>query len=304
MSPSRMVLSTLISGLMAWAWVPATQAPGPPLPTPGDQPAVTIEPAAQPSPMTAEEPLEIWLRGPFGRVPGGTLEQPAAAAPQGLPLDAFVRRAPLILEVDTAAPMVKLEVVARPLEVAVPEEILSTAATEFEGPDRPGQSLLVATLTGTSEQTSQFAWLIDVPDREPPQDGLYDIPAPEVVLESDDGQVAGLAGSGCYAYLCVDVGTMPPQRMLGRLPVAVGEVLTVHLSDGSAIADWKGSLSPLGRTAGRPLEAIGVLTDTAEAEVDLAGLEPPTAGQWLLELEVVFDRERGWLRTAYRLIAD
>jgi hypothetical protein len=59
----------------------------------------------------------------------------------------------------------------------------------------------------------------------------------------------------------------------------------------------------VGRTSGRPREAAGVLTDTTEAVVALAGLEPPAAGTWRLDLEVTLDRERGWLRTMHRVVA-
>jgi hypothetical protein len=31
--------------------------------------------------------------------------------------------------------------------------------------------------------------------------------------------------------------------------------------------------------------------------MQLSGLAVPAAGRWLLDLEVEFDRERGWMRT-------
>jgi hypothetical protein len=250
------------------------------------------------------EPAAVWLRGPFGRVPGGSVDDPATAAPLGHPLDTFVRRASLVLEIDVSSPLDVLDVVARPVEDDTPEEVLSTGAMVFEGPDRPGQSLLVVTVARPPERTGQYAWLVDVPHREPPHDGLYDIPAPEVIVASDEGAVAGVPGSGCYAYLCVDTGGLPPSRSLQPLPVAIGEALSLRLSDGSAITAWEGRLRPLGGSGARPREAFTVLTDTAEEVIDLTGLEPPAAGEWLLELKVVFDRERGWLWTVYRLAAD
>jgi hypothetical protein len=45
------------------------------------------------------------------------------------------------------------------------------------------------------------------------------------------------------------------------------------------------------------------VTDTTEAVVALAGLEPPATGTWRLDLEVTLDRERGWLRTTHRVVA-
>jgi hypothetical protein len=45
------------------------------------------------------------------------------------------------------------------------------------------------------------------------------------------------------------------------------------------------------------------VTDTTEAVVALAGLEPPAAGSYRLDLEVTLDRERGWLSTTHRVMA-
>jgi hypothetical protein len=69
------------------------------------------------------------------------------------------------------------------------------------------------------------------------------------------------------------------------------------------MAAWKGSLSPLDGGDAVSLEAGSALTDTPEAVVSLAGLQAPAPGRWILDLEVEFDRERGWLRTAYLLDA-
>jgi hypothetical protein len=162
----------------------------------------------------------------------------------------------------------------------------------------------VAALGSATGEVSEHAWLVDVPDREPPPDGLYDVPAPDVLVESTDDSVAGALGDGCYVYLCVEAGPAPPLARLEPLHLAVDEVPLVRLSDASAITAWEGRLSPVDRTEGRAREAAGVLTDTTEAMVALAGLEPPSAGKWRLDLEVTLDRERGWLRTTYRLVAE
>jgi hypothetical protein len=150
----------------------------------------------------------------------------------------------------------------------------------------------------------EHAWLVEVPDREPPPDGLYDIPAPDVLAESVADSVAGALGDGCYIYLCVEAGPAPPLARLEPLHLAVGEVPLVRLSDASVITAWEGRLSPVGRTEGRAREAAGVLTDATEVMVALAGLEPPSAGTWRLDLEVTLDRERGWLRTTHRLVVE
>ena len=79
------------------------------------------------------------------------------------------------------------------------------------------------------------AWLVSVPDRAPPADGVLDIPAPDITVSSDSGTAAGWPGTGCYAYLCVEVGTTPPPATLQPLAVDVGETLRLSLADGSAM---------------------------------------------------------------------
>jgi len=301
---SRLLISTVLSSFMATAWVPAAQAPSTQTAAEGAQPAPPTEPTLTADGASVAETPEVWLGGPFGRVPGGSVDDPATTAPLGRPLDTFVRRAPLRLELDTSSPIEGLAVVARPVDGLAPEEVLSDGALEFEGPDRPGSSLLVVTVRMGPGAVGQYAWLLDVPDREPPADGLYDIPAPEIIVGSGAGTMVGLTGSGCYAYLCVDSGGLPPSRTLDPLKTGVGEVLSLRLSDSSAIVAWEGELSPLGQTQGRSRQASAALTDRAEEVVSLIGLEPPAAGEWLLTLKVVFDRERGWLWTVYRLAVD
>jgi hypothetical protein len=83
----------------------------------------------------------------------------------------------------------------------------------------------------------------------------------------------------------------------------VGETLRLSLGDGSALTAWEGSLTLLGQ-GGERRDASGTLTGMPLAEVELSGLTVPSAGQWLLELEVEFDRQRGWLQTHHRLVAD
>jgi len=271
---------------------PASPAPAPASPA--------TDATAPPSP---EPDADLWLRGPFGRVAGGPVDSPAAARPLGAPLDAFVRRAPLFLESDSDSLLGELTIVAESLADSGGEEVLSDVGPGFAGPDVPGAYRIVATLGSALGDVTERAWLVDVPDREPPPDGLYDIPAPDVLIESADASVAGVLGDGCYVYLCVEAGPAPPLATLEELRLRLGEVPLVRLSDGSAITAWEGRLSPVGRTRGRPQEAAGAVTDTTEAVVALAGLEPPAAGTYRLDLEVTLDRERGWLRTTHRVMA-
>jgi hypothetical protein len=300
----RSLASAALSASMALAWVPATQ-------TPAIGGEASVDPSASPwLPPRAEgkasgvdRPAEVWLRGPFGRVAGGSPAQPATASPWGGALNTFVRRAPLVIETDGASAIDLLRVEARSMTGSDPPEILSTGDPTFAGPDRVGQRVLVATLVSRAGETHEAAWLVDVPDRPPPADPFLDMPAPLVIVASSAAKVAGHPGDGCYAYLCVEAGGPPAAATMAPLPVEVGEVLSLFLDDRSAITAWEGSLSPIAPTRGEPRQARGALTDTLEPIVALAGLEAPSAGAWLLVLKVVLDRERGWLATYHRLEA-
>ena len=249
----------------------------------------------------AVTPPVAWLRGPFGRVAGGTLERPATAPPGGQPLGTVVRRAPLALETASGEDISTLVVTAQPIGMPRAPEPLSDGDPAFEGPDAVGRHLVVADLTTASGISSQLAWLVDVPDQPPPEDGLYDIPAPEIVVTAQGGSSSGRSGSGCYAYLCVDVGNPPPVEDLPVLAARPGEPLTAHPDDGSALVSWKGRLSSLDDPSRGTVHGGAALEEPLQNVVNLPGLEPPSAGRWLLDLEVEFDRERGWMRTLYVL---
>lgn len=294
--------------------------------------AALASPAASPGRATvadatppATDAAALWLRGAFGRVAGGSLTHPGSAAPSAQPLDTFVVRAPLLLElpdvpgitldrvIAVEAPW-QLPVVA-PSHSPTPSEPSASGGAEptvlwspsdgrggvpegaivFEGPGEPGTALLVAELT-TSGGSRQVAWLLLVPDREPPADGLYDIPAPGIVVSSAGSSRTGRTANGCYAFLCVDVGHAPPTAELPSLPARVAEVLQVRLSDGSAIVGWSGRLTPLDMPRRRTLDASAGPGSPDEV-MQLSGLAVPAVGRWLLDLEVEFDRERGWMRT-------
>lgn len=273
--------------------------------TPAPAPAagagdVTPAPTAEPTDATGI-PL-LWLSGPFGRVAGGSLEAPSATPPGGQPLDAWTRGAPLRIESDASgAYLLSLTVRAQSLSDPGAWESLSGGSPTFAGPSSPGRYRVVAESRTAGGALARWAWLVEVPDREPPADGILDIPAPDVVVFSTAGELAGRLGSGCYLYLCVEGGPPPPPGTLGALAAAPGEVLRMRLSDGSLAVAWKARLTPLDGTPGRSSEARAVLTDTPEATLELVGLQQTTAGRWLLDLEVELDRDRGWLRSFYVL---
>jgi hypothetical protein len=247
---------------------------------------------------------QVWLDGPFGRVAGGSPLAPAGAQPGDTPLDTWMRGAPLSIE--TQLPyddIISLEVRARSVSHAGWEEVLSEGATIFDGPSTAGGAVIEATLRSEVHGAIEYAWSVDVPDREPSQEALFEISAPGIELISDAGVVVASPGDGCYVYFCADTGELPPARSLEALPVGVGETLALRTDDDSALAGWNGRLTPLAGTAIDGIEAIGGLTDSVESMVSLVGLEAPSRGQWRLEVRVVFDRERGHQWQIFRLDA-
>lgn len=249
--------------------------------------------ADEPMPDVGDGP-SVWLEGPFGRVAGGDPQAPAGASPGNVALDTFVRDAPLSLVVDVPfEDLISVDVVARQPSEAAFEQVLSSGATTFDGPAAPGGSVIVATLETSPFGTTEHAWLVDVPDREHTPEALFEITAPRVELIADASSVVGAPGDGCYLYFCADVGKQTPAAVLDPLRVGVGETLAIRTDDGSGLAGWTGRLTPLDGTAIDGVESEGALTDTVESMLGLSGLEAPSAGEWLLEVRVVFDRERG-----------
>jgi hypothetical protein len=274
-----------ITGIVAGATSPATPAP-------------SARPAAGSS-----RPL-IWLRGPFGRVLGGTPDSPAVSEPGGRPLDAYVRGMPMLLEARPPEALSRVEVTARTEGDRSGDESLPLFGPAFEGPRKPGERLLIVSVRGADGSLSEHAWRLLVPDREAPEDGIFDIPAPSIVVSSASGSVTAEQGQGCYVYLCVEVGRPAPDAFLPVLFAGVGETLSLETGDGSGMVAWDGWLRPMGGGEGEAMQARGAATEAPAAVASLDGLAPPSAGEWVLELMVTFDRERGWLRTANRVLAE
>ena len=263
--------------------------------------AATEEPAT-PQPESAMP--QVWLKGAFGRVPGGSSTEPATAAPDQRALDTWMRQAPLELSTDVPfEDVLGLAVVARAIEDDR-EEVLSEGASSFEGPDLPGRHLLIATLETDPTGTSEHAWLVDVPERDGGPEALFDIPGPVARLGSTTGEITGLPGHGCYAYLCVEAGLRPPSESLEPLTVAVGETPVLRLEDGSGMIHWQGNLEPITGDETSKRVAQETFEGPPQATLDLVGLEPTAAGEWLLEVRADYDRERGWGWFLYRLIAE
>ena len=253
----------------------------------------------------SDDGQSLWLSGPFGRVPGGRLQEPAVGLPGEIELDVFARSAPLTLDGGPAGPIVGPVIVTAFTDSdGNAEMLLSSGDLSFKGPSSSGSWIIVAVIETEDGEGSEHAWRVRVPDHDLPEDGLIDIPAPEALLAGDAGSIAGVPGDGCYVYLCVDVGRPPALASLPTLAVAVAEPLSLTLGDGSALVAWEGSLEPLSDRPEAPVTSAGVITDTVTASVGLVGLEPPTAGDWILTLRVTFDRERGSMEYRYRVVAE
>ncbi|CAN5804736.1 hypothetical protein BH23CHL8_BH23CHL8_07920 [soil metagenome] len=264
-------------------------------------------PASSPAPANSawEGEAGIVLSGPFGSVPGdpvSTLPSAAIAAA----LDAFVLGAPLRLEAGRPAEPMEEWLVTGSAEEGGPATTLSSRAPgdsavqslRFDGPDRAGRHLITAFVVTAAGEALEGAWTLEVPDRPAPADGLLEVPSPELLASSSSGSLAGWPGSGCYVYLCVAVGRIPPLRTLERLAVNAGEPLRLRLSDGSRVATWEAAYLPIlgglqaatARRTGAPPQPVSEFT-----------LPAPAPGEWLLMVEVGYDRERGWHQVFFRL---
>jgi hypothetical protein len=238
-------------------------------------------------------------------VPGGDPATPASAAPGGAPLDTWIREAPLTLDVGVPfEDLLELTVTSRPFDGDGPEERLSGGATTFPGPSAPGMATLTASLVTEPYGSSQHAWLLLVPEREGGPEALLDLPGPTAMLTSGSGAIPGEPGNGCFLYLCVDVGYRPPPDALEPLRLGVGETPSLNLDDGSALTKWTGKLTSLDAAHGSERTAGADYATDPQPNAELRGLEPDGAGDWLLEVRIDLDRERGWQWFLYRLQAE
>ncbi|MEX1335689.1 MAG: hypothetical protein AB1Z66_10340 [Candidatus Limnocylindrales bacterium] len=246
-----------------------------------------------------------WLSGTFGTVVGGDQENPATAAPDARPLDTWMRSAPL--EFGAQPPLSEGDSVTFEATSLEDDQTIELALAEqrwVTAPDAPGLHRVVATIMRPTLEPTRHAWLLDVPDRPGSWEVLLERPAIEGSLVGiTGGSVSGLRGRGCLTGFCQEVGYRPPVDVLEPLAVRVGEPLALELSDGSAVVGWEGRLEPQSGTASETRLAEAAF-DKPVAGPALVGLEPDVAGEWLLEVRVDYDRERGWQWYLFRLVAE
>jgi hypothetical protein len=279
---------------------------------PGPTATAAEDPSPSPQVSVAPEPI-LWLSGPFGTVPSETADAGRSAGDviDDRPLDAFVRSAPLRLETgdpdvsidEWRASLTALDGTTPPIEADEGTDELADGGTPshmvaLTAPDVPGTYRVEAHAALSSGSDARGAWTIVVPDRTIPADGLIEVPAPRLVLAAQGGRVDAWSGSGCHIYLCVDVGRLPPLRLVPRLDVIEGEPLSLRLSDESGIAAWKVTLYPI---LSRIQPAVDEVAGEPESPVDSFSMAAPVAGEWLIQAEVTYDRLRGWTHAFYRL---
>ena len=69
------------------------------------------------------------------------------------------------------------------------------------------------------------------------------------------------------------------------------------------MAGWRGFLEYADAPGERVLETEGTFDDGPQARAAMTGLGPAAEGEWLLEVRVDYDRERGWQWFLFRLVA-
>lgn len=246
----------------------------------------------------------VALRGHFGMVVGTDPAHPAVAAPDDRPLDTWARGAILELRIDPPLSSAdRVSVTASRADGEGQVQLPITDGRWVAGPAQTGEHVIVATVEPDGGEASQHAWLVVVPDRPGDFETRLRVPPIEARLTGTSAGVVGERGHGCLVDMCQEVGHRPPAEALEPLSVAVGEPLTLELDDGSAIVHWEGRLEPQPGTAAETRLSQATF-DEPTARPRLTGLEPDRSGEWLLELRVDYDRERGWQWYLFRLIAE
>lgn len=246
-----------------------------------------------------------WLSGPFGAVLGGPPDAPATAAPDARALDTWMRAASLELVTEPPLETLSSSVTAERIDGVGDgiELVLAQDSRWFEAPDTAGRYVVTAALESEATGRSEHAWLLDVPDREGSWETLLGMPMLGAELQAGEASVSSEPGHGCYVGMCQEVGLRPPSATLEPLTVTIGQPMALHLSDGSALLHWEGRLEPQEGTHSETRQAEASFEAPVAGPV-LAGLEPDTAGEWLLEVRADYDRDRGWQWFLFRVIAE
>lgn len=260
--------------------------------------------------VAAEAPREgpvLWLSGPFGRIPADA-QLAASLSSDQRSLDAWVQGAPLALDTGASRAMLRSWTVtaADPTSTTATELARGSSSSgdltgvAFAGPEDPGSYRLGARAVTAAGETLTGTWQIEVPAQPFPQDGVLDIPAPAALLESAGGDATGWAGHGCYVFLCVEIGQLPPAQTLEEIDVVAGDAMELRLSDGSGFTLGEVSFTAL---VGDDDDWTGTALTRPRGPVQRVAITAPPSGEWLLSLEILYDRERGFSETTFRLLS-
>ena len=260
-------------------------------------------PAASPSAVPS-----VSLAGPFGRFDGVVtdLDHPPSAQTALRPLDAYGRGARLV-----AAARDPRLAFADWVLTAVPEPDLAPGQrvelgrsgggpSQLAAVDAPGTGVWLVRLDATlgaidapfapPQATGSWLWLVVVPDRDVPGDDEPYPPLPAFLLSTTTSTIELEPGSGCFVDTCGDIGAPPPDGSLPVLHAPPGAPLRLSLGDGSGLVRWTVEARPAGDEAG---PSIVLARDDAGISRSSAIFAAPGTGDWVLEVHLAFDLERG-----------
>jgi hypothetical protein len=265
----------------------------------GSTPSMAAEPTASGGPGTPT----LIAEGPFGRVAG--VADGAMPDHDVLPvLDAWARGATFALRPS--------EGILSPWRAVLSTEpdLDRTRALELRG-DGDGDASITMRSTGLflmrvdgtirpdgDAIQGTWWWRVAVPERDLPVDGSGP-PPPAIHVVSGDDEVVLEQGSGCYVGTCGDIGGISPADQLPTVQAIAGAPLSVWLSDGSGMVGWSVSAVPVG---GSPAETR--VLGQGDGWTTHAWVPAPPAGDWVLQVSVTFDRERGSFDGYGRLTLD
>ncbi|MFN8519017.1 MAG: hypothetical protein U0667_06425 [Chloroflexota bacterium] len=250
--------------------------------------AVAAEPSASPSPAV----LGLTATGPFGTVGGE--QAPAPPDPASLPvLDGWARGASVLIRATdgTLSPWRAMALAEPDLDPAQATDLGTGEGDASLVLSDTGMFLLRVDATVRPDGDAvegTWWWRVAVPDRERPEDE-YGPPVPAIGLASGDDTQTLEQGSSCYVGTCGDIGRVSPPDLLPTVRTTEGAPLEVSLADGSGMASWSVSATPVG---GADSDAV-VLGRSDRATTTRAWVLSPAEGDWVVTVSVEFDRERG-----------
>jgi len=299
-TPARPAASATPAATSAPTATPAATA----APTPGASPTPREE-----SPPISTEVAAVHLSGPFGSLEGRPGPAGSESEPSGLrALDQYAQGARLGIGLKDDLQFVRWTVTVSPIDsrsddrpAVLSEGPMPGDRTDYIGVTGPdtGEWLLRLDAEISDSAPAAYHWRLAVPRREVPDDGVLEVPAPDLIIAAGQRSVVAELGSGCYVFTCGDSGGLTPAHDLPRIR-AERRSLVMTLSDESAFVGWRMTGWPVGGDPGdeRSLSRARVPEGTERQTVNL----PP--GDWYARIQLTFDLERGALSYYARITVD